>query len=131
MMLLCCYDITLDWKEISTKRDILAWCGTAVSNAGLSRKLRDTWQPYNNIPPKRNLKPIKRSEYVYIKNHLCSYALIHSNLGYLQTGQFANLSSSKSVHGIGADFQRQLPSIQHFHLERIRLILQVKFGPWK
>ncbi len=53
----------------------------------------------------------------------CSY------LGDLEARQLAILRAGEAVHGVGADFECELPSVQHLLPERVRLFLQVRLRP--
>ena len=46
----------------------------------------------------------------------------------LEAGQLPDLGASEPVDGVGADFKRQLATVQHLFLERVCLFLQVGLG---
>ena len=43
----------------------------------------------------------------------------------LEARQLADLRAREAVHGVCADFERQLPTVEHLLLERVSLLLQL------
>lgn len=74
-----------------------------------------------------------KSSDTLLRNQLIKYSTFQpaSDPRDFQTWQFANLSPSKSINGISADFQSQLSPIEDFLAKWISLRLQFSFCSWK